>query len=83
MKKMICSSRFAAALWANNKGNITVQSALLFGAVALSLSVLAAPLLNDAADRYAENRALGIDRVMTGSIEKSKTYTVRKSVLDK
>lgn len=83
MKKMIWSRRFIAALWGNRDGNITVQSALLFGAIALSLSVLAAPLLNDAANRYAENRALGIDRVMTGSIEKSKTYTVRKSVLDK
>lgn len=83
MKKLIWASRFTTILWANRNGNITVQSALLFGAVALSLSVLAAPLLNDAADRYAENRALGIDRVMTGSIEKSKTYTVRKSVLDK
>ena len=83
MKKLIWASRFTTVLWANRNGNITVQSALLVGAVALSLSVLAAPLLNDAADRYAENRALGIDRVMTGSIEKSKTYTVRKSVLDK
>ena len=83
MKKMIWSRRFVAALWGSRDGNITVQSALLFGAIALSLSVLAAPLLNDAANRYAENRALGIDRVMTGSIEKSKTYTVRKSVLDK
>lgn len=76
-------SRVANRFWTNHGGNITVQSALLFGAIALSLSVLAAPLLNNAANRYAENRALGIDRVMTGSIEKSKTYTVRKSVLDK
>ena len=83
MKKMIWPRHFAASLWGNRDGNVTVQSALLFGAIALSLSVLAAPLLNDAANRYAENRALGIDRVMTGSIEKSKTYTVRKSVLDK
>jgi len=82
MKKRIWSRRFAA-LWENRAGNITVQSALLFGAVALSLSVLAAPLLNEAANRHAENRALGIDRVVTGSIEKSRTYTIRKSVLDK
>lgn len=67
----------------NEGGNVTVQSALLFGAVALSLSVLAAPHLKDAADTYAENRALGIDRMMTGSIEKGRTYTIRKSVLDK
>ncbi len=62
-----------------------MQTALLFGAVAMALSVLVAPQLKNAADIYAQNRALGIDRVMTGSIprdEKAKTYTIRKSVLD-
>jgi hypothetical protein len=61
----------------------TVQTAMLFGAVAMALSVLVAPQLKNAADTYAENRALGLDRVITGSINKSKQYTIRKSVLDK
>lgn len=67
-------------------GGATLQTALLFGAVAMALSVLIAPQLKNAADIYAQNKALGIDRVMTGSVEKpddTKTYTIRKSVLDK
>lgn len=77
------TKRAISGFCTDQRGNVTVQSALLFGAIALSLSVLAAPHLKQAADTYAENRALGIDRVMTGSVEKPKTYTVRKSVLDK
>ena len=60
----------------------SVQAALLFGAVAMALAVLAAPMLQSATAFYAENRAFGIDRVMTGSIEKGKRHTVRHSVLD-
>lgn len=67
----------------DTSGGATLQTAMLFGAVALALSVLAAPQLKSAADTYAENRALGIDRVMTGSVQKAKEYTIRKSVLDK
>ena len=64
-------------------GGATLQSALLFGAVAMALAVLVTPQLQQAADIYAENKALGIDRVITGSVEKKRTYTIRKSVLDK
>lgn len=68
----------------DDHGGATLHTALLFGAVAMALSVLIAPQLKNAADTYAENRALGIDHVLTGSISKEpKTYTVRKSVLDK
>lgn len=63
-------------------GGASVQAALLFGAVAMALAVLAAPMLQSATAFYAENRAFGIDRVMTGSIEKGKRHTVRHSVLD-
>jgi len=67
----------------DNSGSTTLHTALLFGAVAMALSVLLTPQLKKAADAYAENSALGIDRVMTGAISKEgKTYTVRKSVLD-
>lgn len=72
--------------WSDNSGGATLHTALLFGAVAMALSVLVAPQLKNAADIYAQNKALGIDRVMTGSIqnkEDTKTYTIRKSVLDK
>jgi hypothetical protein len=68
----------------HQSGAATLHTALLFGAVAMALSVLLTPQLKNAADAYAENSALGIDRVMTGSISKDeKTYTIRKSVLDK
>lgn len=67
----------------NQNGSSTVQVALMFGAVAMALSVLAAPQLQNAVEIYAENKALGIDRVITGSINSSREYTVRKSVLDK
>lgn len=71
-------------LISDDNGGATLHTALLFGAVALALSVLIAPQLKNAADTYAENRALGIDRVITGAISKEpKTYTIRKSVLDK
>ncbi len=74
----------SAKLIFDNYGGATLHTALLFGAVALALSVLIAPQLKNAADTFAENRALGIDRVITGTISKEpKTYTIRKSVLDK
>ena len=67
----------------NIHGGSSVQIALMFGAVAMALSVLVAPQVRNAVDIYAENKALGIDRVMTGSIKPAKEYTIRKSVLDK
>lgn len=67
----------------NCHGGTTVQTAMLFGAIALALSVLIAPQLQGAVDTYAENRALGIDHVITGSLKPSKKYTIRKSVLDR
>ena len=77
----ILSSR--ASRFSNHAGGgASVQAALLFGAVAMALAVLAAPMLQSATEFYAENRAFGIDRVMTGSIAKGKRHTVRHSVLD-
>ena len=66
----------------DESGGAAVQSALMFGAIAMALSVLIAPQLKNAVDVYAENRSLGIDRVITGSVDKPKRYTIRKSVLD-
>jgi len=80
-RKMIFST--IAAFRSNESGGSSVQIALMFGAVAMALSVLVAPQVKNAVDIYAENKALGIDRVVTGSIKPAKEYTIRKSVLDK
>lgn len=68
-------------LLANRSGSATVQTALLFGGIALAVAVLAAPMLQGAAGYYAQNRAFGIDRVMTGGVAKGERVTIRKSVL--
>lgn len=65
----------------NNRGETPIRTTMWLGAVGLGLAVLAAPLLDSASRKYAENRAFGIDRVLTGSVGNSKRYTVRKSVL--
>ncbi len=65
----------------HNGGGASVQAAMLFGAIGMAMAVLAAPMLQGAVDYYADNRAFGLDRVMTGSVEKGNRYTVRKSVL--
>ncbi|MGB7286467.1 MAG: hypothetical protein WBC71_06005 [Salaquimonas sp.] len=74
---------FKKAFKADQSGSTTTQTAMLFGAIAMALSVLVAPQLQSAVEVYAENKALGIDHVITGSVKPSKQYTVRKSVLDK
>lgn len=67
----------------DTSGGATVQTALLFGAVGLGMAVLVAPVLQDAAHYYAENRAFGIDRVITGTVGDPATnkYRVRRSVI--
>lgn len=63
-------------------GETSIQLAAFFGALAILIAMIGAPILDDASRSYAENRAFGIDRVITGSVEKSNRYTIRKSVLD-
>lgn len=69
----------------DKSGSTTLKSALLFGAVAMALSVLTAPLLHDATESFSENNSFGIDRVLTGSVAdtgtKSEKYLIRRSVL--
>ncbi|MBL1404472.1 MAG: hypothetical protein COC17_07690 [Hyphomicrobiales bacterium] len=68
-----------------NSGSAHQQIAVLFGAVGIAMAVLLVPLLNDASQNYAFNKAVGIDRMTTSSIRKSSTpkrRIVRKSVLD-
>ncbi|MEM9279638.1 MAG: hypothetical protein AAGA76_13795, partial [Pseudomonadota bacterium] len=66
----------------SQSGESSVQLAAFFSALAVAVALMSAPMLNHASKQYAENRALGIDNVITGSVEKTKRYTVRKSVLD-
>ena len=67
----------------SQSGETSVQLAAFFGALAILVALIGTPYLDKAAKSYAENKAFGIDRVITGSVNKSKRYTVRKSVLDK
>lgn len=77
-------SKLVSKFIANQSGGASLQVALLFGAVALALTVLLTPQLKRAGDYYAENKSLGIDRVIVGAIEKTETKRriIRKSVLD-
>ena len=63
------------------RGDTAIRTTLWLGAVALGVAVLAAPVLERASRTYADARSYGIDNVLTGSINKTKRYTVRKSVL--
>ena len=61
-------------------GETSLRTALLLSGIALLLAVVSAPMLDKASKTYAENRAFGIDRVMTGSVQKGERKTVRKSI---
>lgn len=67
----------------SNSGETTVQLATFFAAVAVVVALVSTPFLDKAAKEYAENRSFGIDQVITGSVDETKRYTIRKSVLDK
>ena len=57
-----------------------LRVALLFGSAAVALALILAPM----ADRYSKSQVVGIDGLdymATGSTGKSRTYTIRKSVL--
>ena len=69
------------AFWRDRRGIMDTQMAFLVAGVSLAVAVLAAPVLQGAVAGYAQNRALGIDRVMTGSVSDGKRVTVRRSVL--
>lgn len=68
----------------DKSGNITIKTGLMLGAIAMTLSVLTAPIIDNVSQTYADNTAFGIDRLMTGSIEaKKERYIIRKSVLSR
>ncbi len=60
----------------------SVQMAVFLAGLALATALIAPPFLDKAAKTYADNRAFGIDTVITGSIEKAERRTIRRSVLD-
>ncbi len=62
-------------------GFASLRAVAWFSAIALSLSVLGAPLLQDAADQYAAYRGGGLDRTVTGSVGGGRQYIIRQSVL--
>lgn len=72
----------------SQSGTSTLQMAAIFGALALVVSLIGVPALDQASRDYADNRAYGIDDVVVGSIDNRrsngnvKRYTIRKSVLD-
>jgi len=67
--------RFAA----DRSGGASIQVALMFGSIGLALSLLAAPLLQQAVANRGDR---GVDAMTTGSIGGGNRYTVRRSVLD-
>ncbi len=63
-------------------GETSIQIATFFSALAVLVALVSTPLLNEASRTYAENQRFGVDRTVTGSVEKNKRYTVRRSILD-
>ena len=63
---------------ANEWGALRIT--LLFGAAAVALALIAAPLL-DSRNRPAFARNAGVDLMSTGSIGGTTSYTIRRSVL--
>jgi len=72
---------------ANQSGETAVQTTLIFCLAVVVGVAVGVPMLNNVAKEYAHNKNYGIDPVVTSSVgevkEPTKTYTVRKSVLDK
>ena len=77
--------RFVKIAWflKCRSGESSIQLAAFFGALAVLVALVSTPFLDQASKSYAENKAFGIDQVVTGSVKKTKRYTIRKSVLDK
>jgi hypothetical protein len=66
---------------AGEAGMGVLRITLLFGSAAIALALLATPLLDRGAQRFARNTyPSGLDMTSTGSIGRT-TYTIRRSVL--
>lgn len=66
-----------------NAGMGLLRVTLLFGSAAIALALIAVPMLdnNDSRQQMAREGFIGLDMTSTGSIDRSATYTVRRSVL--
>lgn len=58
---------------------------LLFGSAAVALALIAVPLLDNdnGREQVARDGFMGIDTTTTGSIHRSDSYTIRRSVLQR
>ncbi len=57
-----------------------LRIALLFGSVAIALTLLLVPVLERRTNQIAGS-AIGVDTISTGSLgDRSRTYTIRRSV---
>jgi hypothetical protein len=78
--------KLASKFLKDRSGDFAMQSALMFAALAVVGALVAAPLLDNATRQHAANGAYGIDPFTTASTRATqgttRTYTVRKSILD-
>lgn len=63
--------------WSNN----ALRSAMLFGVLAIAMALFATPLLDRGTRTFAGG--LGVDPITTASTPQSRTYTIRRSVLQR
>ena len=73
--------RFAA----DRRGMTSIETAMMFGVFAVGFALLATSILDKSGNKnYAQNDSYfdqPVDNFVTGSISKSRHYTIRKSVL--
>lgn len=74
-------SEFFVQFFENKEGGTLLRSVMLFGAVVMAGSIMAASFLDDYSAQYAANQGYGIDGTVTGSVSKTKRYTLQRSVL--
>jgi hypothetical protein len=60
-----------------------IRVALLFGSAAVAFTLILAPIIDRGAGNYVAKRGVssGLDTTATGSILKTRGYTVRRSIL--
>lgn len=65
----------------NAAGMTMLRATLLFGSAGVALALILTPV----ADRFSRdpNIGVGLDYTATGSIDRSNSYTIRRSVLQK
>lgn len=73
-------SEFFVQYFENKEGGL-LRSVMLFGVGVMAISIAGASFLDDYSEQYAENQGYGIDGTVTGSVTKTKRYTLQRSVL--